>query len=1071
MRADAVIARSVSRWRRAALAAWCLGAVLVPAGARAQGIFGAVRGRVTDSLGAAAGARVVLVGTAFSALADSSGAFAMDRVPAGTYVVRAEAVTGARGEAADARVPSGGTVIVDVRLGERREAPTAAEREGELASRTMLSGRRLAALPIDDARQALALAPGVVMRGTDLGIAGVPDLTIRGSGAGQTAVFVDGAPARFETMGMSQLALGSDAISEVSVTTGAAPASVADAREGAIAYVTRAGGPRFEAGVSAGTDGPFSRASTVGFNRFDGFAGGPVPGVRHLTWFVSGALYGQSSRYRGAGADTVPAFGLAGTDTVVTYAAGGTTYTAAVPRFAQVSGTCGALGGDAGAAAQAIRDNYGLACQGLRLNLDWSTSRRAQAKLSYSYGDGSSVSLTALASDFEHRDYPGQDMADNALYTGERAASRLAVVNWSHRLARPLGGTLRLEGNLSVGSDTYQSGPLDLSSELSTRAPALGIELSRLRFAGLGGLPLPLTDAVIRQMRTNAFRPPLYGRNDLAPYQEFRLNPYGVMGGWPTGGFAGEALVATETRVNGRLDGRWRATPALTVTAGVDFSRTDLSYYDGRIVTGVGWNGFLAHPRRTGLFGQARLYAAPFTIEAGVRADRYVTGADFPKAPGRIFTNPAWITGDTSYDARISRIFDPGRAQTLVTPTVRVGFAVGPRTAARLAFDQRVVVPPFDTLFANVNSDLALNSSAVPFGRDVGYVKSTLVEAGVRHAFTSGVALDGAAYLKTNVVPYWIEGTAVYDPFLGGSPDQPNETLTLLQRASGSRAIGVDLRVEWGAGRPVGGSAAYSIEQTRYGFLVLTGPPGSGLTTKPPSVTTQAIAGALALRVPDDWARGSAVGSVLRGVSAEFVGRLTSGAPYTAGAGGLSGEIAPNGDLSPGPTAYSKHLPWTRSLDLRVAKSATVGRLRWTAYAEARNLLDVHNVVALFAETGKDVNPAYRGSLVQAQAFQIQQDAGGLWTTRPVTINGVTQNLEGVELSDCSLYPQGVGGSKGVVDCLALRQVEARWGNGDRFYDANEIDRALNAWYDAFYGTWRFHGPARTARVGISLEF
>jgi len=86
-------------------------------------------------------------------------------------------------------------------------------------------------------------------------------------------------------------------------------------------------------------------------------------------------------------------------------------------------------------------------------------------------------------------------------------------------------------------------------------------------------------------------------------------------------------------------------------------------------------------------------------------------------------------------------------------------------------------------------------------------------------------------------------------------------------------------------------------------------------------------------------------------------------------------------------------------------------------------------------------------------------------------VNGVTQVVSGVDLTDCARYPQSITRTGGVPDCLALRQVEARWGNGDEFYDTNEINRALNAWYNSLYGTWLFHGPARTARVGIEVEF
>ena len=1051
------------------VAAACCGALVPSRSAYAQSVLGGIRGAVTDSLGPAAGVRVSLVGSTFTAVTDLSGRFAMGHVPAGTYVVRAERSPGGEGtgEVAAVRVASDATVTVVVRLGERREAGAQADSEAGLATSARRSGAQLAALPIDDSRQGLALMPGLVERGTELGIAAYPSLEVRGNAADQTAVFVDGAPARFETFGTSMLALPAGGILEAVVVTGAPAASVAEARGASIAYLTRAGGPRFEAGLTAGTDGPFSRNATVGFNHFGAFAGGPVPRVAHLTWFVSGALLGQSSQYRGRGADSVPTFALAGMDTLIPYSVGSGVATALLPRFAQVSGRCGAVGSANSGTAQQIRSNYGLACQGLRQTLDWTTSRRVQARLLYTYGDGSSVSLSGLASDIQQRDPPGAALADNALYTGFRAHSTLAVVNWSHHL-RPLGGALTLLGNLAFGGDGAQGGPLDLATEAATADPALGIEFSRLRFAGLEGLPLPLSDDVVRQMRNGTFRPPFYGRNDLAPSQQFRFNPYGVMGGWPTTGFGGEATVASESRVSGRLGAEWRAVPELRVAAGVDFSRTDLSYYDAVIVTGFTFDGFLAHPRRTGLFAQATLVEGPFVLDVGARADRYVTGSDFPKYPGRIFSNPAWSQGDSSYAARVSRTFDPGRTQTFVTPRVRIGFRAAERTFARIGVSQQVEVPPYAMLFANVNADLANAAGSTPFGRDVSYVTSTLIEGGIHHTIRTGMSVDLSAYTKSNVTPYDFAGELVYDPYVGGPAGQPNEALVLLVRKLGTRVIGGDLALEWGAGRPVSGQLSYSIE--RFHLVVENLPSGVNVTDP----TNHVIAGTLVLRVPEGWQRQSVLGPVARGVSAVITGRLTRGEPYTPALNSGLGITAPpaNGIVGlGGASVYSANLPWTKALDLRLSKAVEVRGRRLSVYAEARNLLNLDNLAGLFAETGGDVNPLFRASVVAPQVNGLMQDAGALWVQKAVTVNGVTQTLSGVDLSDCSKYPQGFGGTRGVVDCVALRRVEARWGNGDEFYDTNEINRALGAWYDAFAGQWMFHGAARTARIGIELEF
>src|SRR5438309_1297098 len=56
-------------------------------------------------------------------------------------------------------------------------------------------------LPIDDPRHALVLIPGVRLTSPDIGITQEATLLIRGSPAGRSNVYVDGAPLRFQTLG------------------------------------------------------------------------------------------------------------------------------------------------------------------------------------------------------------------------------------------------------------------------------------------------------------------------------------------------------------------------------------------------------------------------------------------------------------------------------------------------------------------------------------------------------------------------------------------------------------------------------------------------------------------------------------------------------------------------------------------------------------------------------------------------------------------------------------------------------------------------------------------------------
>ena len=67
--------------------------------------------------------------------------------------------------------------------------------------------------------------------------------------------------------------------------------------------------------------------------------------------------------------------------------------------------------------------------------------------------------------------------------------------------------------------------------------------------------------------------------------------------------------------------------------------------------------------------------------------------------------------------------------------------------------------------------------------------------------------------------------------------------------------------------------------------------------------------------------------------------------------------------------------------------------------------------------------------------------------------------------------PQACSAWRTAANCVALQRVENRFGDGDGHYTPAEQRRALDAYYESVYGTWRFHGPARTARLGLELRF
>jgi hypothetical protein len=1000
--------------------------------ASAQDVVGSIRGTVTQSDGApAAGARVALLGTAFSAVADEGGRYAISHVPAGDYTLQAEFPASEPGEAG-VRVSAGGTARLDLTLGRggAPDTPSALRIVSDvITSGAGFPGDLLDALSIDEARQALTLVPGVVARGEDVGIGSATEHSIRGGAPGEASVYVDGAPVRFETMGIQGLAIGTNALAELSVTTGVPAAMASDARGGVIAYVTKSGGRRLLASLRADSDEPFGDASSVGYNRFEGAVGGPFPGIQRLRWFLSTAVLGQGSRYLGLGAADQPTYVLGGADTTVTWMDGaGQTVSATLPLFVQSSGRCDA------------DRNFGFACGGLRRPLDWSTQRAGQGKLLFSYGAGSSVSLTGLASDHQQRFFPGVLIGDAALFQGARDWSRLVVLNWTQALRRPGGGASAVTMNLSYGTDRQISGPLDPASEIATRDPFLGIEFRSLRFTGQDSLPFPLTDRVIRNIRTNSgLRVPFLNRSDLQNAQPYRLNPFGLISGWPTQGIDSRLAMAWERRLNGRLLLDWQASDVHRVTVGADVTRTDLSLYDGALLSTVGLEAFVLHPRRFGLFAGDRMELGDLSLDIGARYDHFTKGGEFSNAPGRIFTDPAWnvdaATIDTAYANSLARVFGQTGGQGMLSPRVRLAYGIASRTSVRLGYGQLVEPPPFGLLFFHANSDLSSTLSSDLFGRDLAYRKSALWEAGIRHGLTSGLWMEVAVYDKT-FVGYAGRITAFADP------RNPGDTLSVnaLTAVEVGHRIGVDARLDWQEGEFFAGAMAYSF---------LRG-------SQDANNTVHALSGLAMLRVPARWQLGTVVGTVARDITASVTVRVVNGLPYTRLQNLGEGIIAPDlGGGRPIEPLNSSRLPGTKSLDLTLSKGFRAGRVGGKIYADLRNLLGFSNLLGAYAETGAVENDLYRQVLASPELAILADEA---------SLNNALLPGGTVDLNACATWQTP-------VNCVALQRVERRFGNGDGLYSTTEQLQAFNAYYEAFFGPWRFQGPARTVRIGIQLRF
>ncbi|HKV71885.1 MAG TPA: TonB-dependent receptor plug domain-containing protein [Gemmatimonadales bacterium] len=948
----------------------------------------------------------------------------------------------------------------------RSQTPDSTPRDSTTRVLRLSAGARLTrahldSLPIDRPATAMAQIPGVFVRGPDVGVRAGDSLSIRGGAANGAATFIDGAPVRSFLTGRAFIEPALNGVAGIDVTTGLGGAELSDIQNGIVSYETPTGGDRLAMHWTAHTDNPFGPVASVGYNRFAGDIGGPIPGTTGLTFFAAGYVEGQSSEYLGFGAQDVPTYELGGLDTtVLVNAGGGGVQSVAVPKFVQVSGSC-------------VAAANGASCQGLTRPFDWRTGLRFQGRLRWAYGDGSSLSVTGLADGAQFRDSPGAALGDPALFSGAHEWSRLAVVNWHHRLT----SNLAFEAVMSLGSDNSLEGTLDPASETATRDPSMGIELSSLHFSALGPIGFPLSDQIIRDIRTNSgLRVPYQGQTQLSNVQPYRMNPFAMLGGGLyTGGSIAPMSMASEHRRTGRWALQW-SRPGHAVTVGIDADGADLTSYQAQSpITELSLDAWTASPSRVGAFAQDVVTLGNAKLEVGARFDRLSPGVLVPNIPGFIFNNPScsstvttqcWdhtltsTSPDAAYEAAVSKVYTPGRHQIFLTPRARLAWNIDPATTFRAGLGWAVVTPPVSAVATHTNADLTFTGAEQVFGSDVTYGVSTNLDLEIHHEFGRATSLNLGVYDHLNVPTFNFVLRSFDDP------TNPGHVLPLnvLARTRDGSVQGVDAGVSQMFGAAV--AASLSAGVSSHGFdnvMTILPPPACGvcaattLLTRT-TTTTEALSASVRLAVPRDWAS-EGWRKVLRDIGAVAEFRMINGVPYTPLLNFGVGTVAPEpnfGFSQPSGAVHSQGLPWTKVLDLRVTKGVRANGLDWTIFADFRNLLNINNVYTQYAETNSTSNPLFQSVVTSSESAALANEAAS---------NGALAAGGSITLTGCGNW----SGNTGPVNCFLLRRAEARFGNGDGTYTLAEQQNAMNAYFNMVYGSYRFYGPQRTVRVGLEL--
>jgi hypothetical protein len=189
--------------------------------------------------------------------------------------------------------------------------------------------------------------------------------------------------------------------------------------------------------------------------------------------------------------------------------------------------------------------------------------------------------------------------------------------------------------------------------------------------------------------------------------------------------------------------------------------------------------------------------------------------------------------------------------------------------------------------------------------------------------------------------------------------------------------------------------------------------------------------------------------------------RVLSGLPYSPLANTAGNIIiGPGPGVSLGTTGAvlkddevsTARTPWQRHFDLKASKGLTL--MGWNAqlFVDARNVLDIENRLFVFQSTGDVTDEEVYQTRIRAH----RNTLGG----------GIEQS----QINLTSLATAG-GGITNEVNLYLVRQAEARFGNGDQIFTAEEQERAFRASEVFLNGPQDLIGGGRRVRLGFELSF
>lgn len=1065
---------------------FALAAVVTGFGASAlaaQGATGKLEGRVFDQGGQPiANAQVVIEGTAFATTANPQGYYFFNSVPAGVYNIRFAYIGYKAVRVAGLRIVSGQTITQDATL----EATTVELQEitvvgaqnalvprDQVASKQIIDGNFTDNLPVDRLGAVFALQPGVMANTSG------SQLSVRGGRPDENNTYIDGVPVQPGNRGtgggrsLPTLQIGTNAFEDASITTGATSAEFGNAQGGVIAITTRTGGQQFSGNIGFETDEFSGLRNSSAFNRIQASLGGPI--TRSLTFFVGGVLEGTRSGNAGYRGWEVPGFVPVGVDTTYTIArtTSATSDSIRLPVFnwALLNGDCDAPY-VANAADPDIRNNYGFDCLQNRTPYSPNSSVQLTSKLNYSFGQGSRIALSFIGSRNLARGQRGNDATGATTNT-----NNVAILNWNQILSRSSSRAVALDAYLSYQWDRSINSILTPESEESTRDPFGGFLLSGFDYE-LGFDDFPVNDELVRNFRIQDPAAPITLYDRFQTQQYLGQPGFGGSVGNPGniagyGGAPGTLNTAYENRLIARANLDWQLDRYNRLKIGGQYIDSELGTYNVG-ATGQGFGDiYLARPVSYNFFAEDRLDLGDVVLVGGVRYDYFDVGADKWSEFPRISSAPGFNADD------LDSYLEPYQSHSYVSPHIQVAFPVTERTNFRLSYAQQVQTPDYSVVLRGSNTDLSITNTNNNYGTDLDFGKTILFEFGVRHAFDDDMVLDVAVYNKDNLANAAGRLIGAIDPRTNSRVDL---RLTVNQDFGNTR--GIDMRLDRRIGNIFNGVIAYAYQDARstgsdpYSYINFGSRITSAVTgnAAPPPQAAQPVgfsrphnlSAQFAFNFPADFKRGSLIGTIMNRMNITGTARYASGTPYTRCDASLDDDLAvTSGGVcnTLGGDFNASRRPAFKNVDLRITKGFTFGGLDLTAYADARNVFNIENVLNVFSQTGNTENQRLRENLwrTDSTTFALNGAANGI-----LLANG-SLDLPKSD-AECGAW-RTTGNNPSPPTCYFYRKGEQRHGNGDGVYTLEEQRRASDLARLGTFHISRWAGAPRRVRLGMEVNF